>query len=109
MTDREKFEAWFADVQKPAMIKSGIKLAEQNLCHDVALMAWQAALFSQGPADDGWIEWRGGECPVGGDSLVNVKYEGGGEDMESKPAKIYDWSNNKNYCYPIIAYRVVKP
>ena len=67
------------------------------------------ALASQQPADDDWIEWDGGECPLSVNSLVNVRYREGGEDLESKPAEVYNWSRNDKDCYPIIAYRVVKP
>lgn len=29
--------------------------------------------------EDGWIKWRGGECPVPKGTLVDVKYRDGGE------------------------------
>lgn len=108
MTDRNKFEAYFEPIAE-GMKKCGIGAVGIARRKDNQWQGWQAALASQQSPDDGWIEWGGGECPVDADSLVNVKYEGGGEDMESRPAKIYDWSSNKDFCYPITAYRVVKP
>ena len=59
-------------------------------------------------SDDGWIEWGGGECPVPANALVEVRYKSGGEGPASRAAA-YDWSHNMEDCYPIGAYRVVKP
>lgn len=33
------------------------------------------------PDADGWIEWKGGECPVERGTLVDVKYSGGEENF----------------------------
>ncbi len=68
--------------------------------------AWQAALASQQPADDGWIEWSGGDCPVFAYSLVETKWSSGAivEDCAGE----FDWSFEDGSCN-IIAYRVVKP
>lgn len=40
--ERERFEAWFSEVQRPAMIKVGIRMIEQELVRDIARMAWLA-------------------------------------------------------------------
>lgn len=69
---------------------------------------WKTSSRQQ-PADDGWIEWKGGECPVNINSLVNVRYKNGGGDLESSRAEVYNWSHNDKDCCPIVAYRVVKP
>lgn len=111
MKDREKFEAWFTK----EMDDEGCELSEfnngnyRNEVTQSYWLAWQAALASQQPADDGWIEWAGGECPVNINSLVNVRYKSGGGDLEGRRAEVYNWSHNDKDCYPIIAYRVVKP
>lgn len=56
---------------------------------------------------EGWTAWHGGECPVGGDTIVKVIYRNGTE-RASTTASAYDWHH-----YPtasdIIAYRVVEP
>ena len=31
------------------------------------------------PDDDGWIEWKGGECPVGEDDIIDVRFGDGYE------------------------------
>ena len=118
MTDREKFEAWYLEHWKSA----GGWAASQTPA-DVAAMrgddgeyiggyitgcwhGWQAALASQQPADDDWIKWVGGECPVAGDVMVEVKLSGGVEAKDL--ASEFYWHN----CIgpgDIIAYRVVKP
>jgi hypothetical protein len=58
------------------------------------------------PKDDGWIEWRGGECPVRPDQRVDVRLRSGQECFNDTP----DW--NWGACAhggDIVAYRVVKP
>lgn len=97
MTDREKFEAWYKEN------KAGpFDFITKRLCWG----AWQAALASQQPADDGWIEWSGGDCPVFAYSLVETKWSSGAivEDCAGE----FDWSFEDGSCN-IIAYRVVKP
>ena len=72
----------------------------------------EAILAAPQPADDGWIPWEGGECPVAHGTVVDVRYRDGWEGdglaskwrwhhatQESSDAKEVD----------IIAYRVVKP
>lgn len=65
------------------------------------------------PADDGWIEWNGGECPVDEGTLVDVRhFDGevfyGANAFAFGPA--YDWSHetpHKNG--DIVAYRLHRP
>lgn len=69
------------------------------------------------PADDGWIPWNGGDCPVEVGTRVDAKYRDG-ETAYNIPAEYcaeypcsgsaLDWSHMEND-YDIIAYRVVKP
>ena len=51
---------------------------------------------------DGWIEWKGGECPVGYGDRIDVKLSDGDElfDVDSD----WDWGGNAGGCN-IIAYR----
>lgn len=46
---------------------------------------------------EGWMNWRGGECPVNPDYIVQYQYRG---MFDSAPAKDINW----NYCFK---YRVV--
>lgn len=50
-----------------------------------------------------WIEWRGGDCPVGGDVLVSVRLKDCREDEDI--AEVYEWDH---VCDSgnIIAYRI---
>lgn len=58
-------------------------------------------------ADDGWIEWRGGVCPVDGETMVVVKFSDGSMHKKPTPALTYRWTNEK--CHgDIIAYCVVR-
>ena len=56
--------------------------------------------------DDGWITWGGGECPVPGDTLVEVRF--GSNDIQGgvTHARQYRWAHEQHM--NIIAYRVVK-
>lgn len=62
----------------------------------------------KGPADDGWIEWAGGECPVGVEQMVEVRWRDRATDIDL--AGFYDWfvQNGEYSASDIIAYRVVK-
>lgn len=56
--------------------------------------------------DDGWIEWKGGECPVDGDSIVDVEFNAG--HTVSGAAKGLSWHHEWKYSN-IIKYRLHKP
>lgn len=55
---------------------------------------------------DGWIDWKGGECPVGAGVRVDVRFLCGDEHFND-PADLWTWGHHANEC-DIIAYRVVK-
>lgn len=55
---------------------------------------------------DGWIEWNGGECPVDGDSIVDVEFNAG--HTVSGAAKGLSWHHEWEYSN-IIKYRLHKP
>lgn len=58
-------------------------------------------------ASEGWIEWDGGECPVEGEVIVEVKFNGHSEPYKNSAASL-DWHHvwtSSN----IIAYRLHKP
>lgn len=62
------------------------------------------------PDADGWIEWKGGECPVGGDVMVVCKARTGKELSNGKKIKasILLWRHTGGMA-DIIAYRLHKP
>ncbi|QEG08954.1 hypothetical protein [Aeromonas phage 4_4512] len=74
--------------------------------HQTALS--RAEYFHLYPAtdDDGWIEWKGGECPVGEGDRIDAKFSDGDEffDVSSD----WDWGVDAGGCN-IIAYRPHKP
>ena len=72
----------------------------------------EAILADPQPADDGWIPWKGGECPVAHGTVVDVRYRDGweGDGLASK----WRWHHATQESsdvkgLDIIAYRVVKP
>lgn len=66
-------------------------------------------------ADDGWIEWAGGECPVADDAMIQVQFRcerrKAAEDVAAERAvslegRTFRWSH-LGFRADIIAYRVV--
>ena len=58
------------------------------------------------PDADGWIEWKGGKCPVGEGDRIDVKFSDGDEFFDvSSP---WSWGADAGGCN-IIAYRLHKP
>lgn len=57
------------------------------------------------PDADGWIEWKGGECPVDVDALVCCKLRSGKVSITAYHAGILSWRHNGNAA-DIIAYRL---
>ena len=60
------------------------------------------------PDADGWIEWKGGECPVEAESLIDVKFRVGATNTTGKSASDFYWKRDGD-CSDIIAYRLHKP
>ena len=56
---------------------------------------------------DGWIEWKGGECPVDVDALVCCKLRSGKVSITAYHAGLLSWRHNGNAA-DIIAYRLHK-
>ena len=60
--------------------------------------------------DEGWIEWKGGECPVPRGTHVEIWLRG--EDRPQgleRVASVIRWKHGLKDDSDIIAYRVVKP
>jgi len=55
---------------------------------------------------DGWIEWRGGECPVVDSALVDIRCRDKSESTEAESADLFRWSH-RNHRSDIIAYRPI--
>lgn len=60
------------------------------------------------PDADGWIEWKGGECPVEDGALIDYKMRNGREVTYGLAAGGRDWGNI-GFGSDIIAYRIHKP
>lgn len=58
------------------------------------------------PDADGWITWAGGECPVPGDTVVEVRVRDGARDTNRADTWFVCWKND-NMPEDIVAYRVV--
>lgn len=55
---------------------------------------------------DGWIEWRGGTCPVSAKAMVEVKCRN--DTIETNDAQWFAWEHYDDGS-DIIAYRVCEP
>ncbi len=51
-----------------------------------------------------WIDWKGGDCPVSANTLVEVELDNGLFDTDL--VGCYDWEHSY-YCHNITAYRIV--
>lgn len=73
---------------------------------DAMLAARSAAALKEQPAqdDDGWIKWKGGECPVSGDVEVEYRLRNGDEGRIF--ASDLEWEILGD-SLDIVAYRVV--
>lgn len=60
------------------------------------------------PDADGWIEWRGGECPVDVDAFVCCKWRSGKVMIAAYRAGNLSWRHNGNAA-DVIAFRLHKP
>lgn len=71
-----------------------------------AMIAAREAGRVEKKADDGWIPWHGGECPVLPDAIVEVKLAS--NKFVTGRAEDYQWSNEDPWIVQILAYRVVQ-
>ena len=72
----------------------------------------EATLAAPQPADDGWIPWEGGECPVEVGTRVDVRYRDGWEGDGLSFMWRWHHATQKSSDVKeldIVAYRVVKP
>lgn len=80
-------------------------------CPDVDLGSWEKMYFelveqAQKADADGWIEWHGGECPVGGHVLVDYRMRDGTVEYLEEGVKgcKLRWGH-KDWPSDIVAYR----
>lgn len=71
---------------------------------------YEAALAAIPTADEyGWIQWAGGECPVDGDAIVEVRYRKTNQyQFNNDRAGDFTWSHH-GIDGDIIAYRLQQP
>ena len=77
-----------------------------------AIAKAEAFLAAPQPADDGWIPWKGGECPVAHGTVVDVRLRLGHEGCDVASNWRWHHATQKSSDVKeldIIAYRVVKP
>jgi len=56
-----------------------------------------------------WIKWEGGECPVDGETIVEIQFRQGTKTIEiTCKAADCEWQSDPEWYHDIIAYRVVE-
>ena len=96
---------WFATVPLSELVGKPVKLStlipnwhQTALSRDEFDQIVAKTIAQSEPDADGWIEWKGGECPVAGLSVVDVKYF----DVEGFVTGIaldFVWGPNTNIVY----------
>lgn len=80
-----------------------------RLFRDQALFQELLATYDEPQApkvdDDGWIEWKGGECPVPREKLVEVRFRNLVTNMGCT-AGFWGWDHS-NGGWDIVTYRVI--
>lgn len=71
-----------------------------------AALAETADMPAPPPADDGWIAWEDGECPVLERARVEVKFRNGETHMTDRPERLW-WKSGASL-FDIVAYRIVE-
>lgn len=85
-------------------IETDIEVEDSD--EEVTREHYEAALAAK---NDGWINWGGGECPVNGDTVVEVKYRNPlPGHINNRQACYFSWSHEDDDG-DIIAYRLHKP
>lgn len=85
-------------------ISSEVVTREQ---YEIALAARKEMIINK-PDSDGWISWCGGECPVDGDVVVDVKFRAQGQaDLDGDVADNFHWEHFSNGA-DVVAYRLHK-
>ena len=75
--------------------------------YEAALAASKEMIINK-PDSDGWISWCGGECPVDGDVVVDVKFRAQGQaDLDGDVADNFRWEHFSNGA-DVVAYRLRK-
>lgn len=85
---------------------SGAMDSGTQMWGDTVYVDCDCVVEQQEKGNDGWIEWGGGSCPVGGEEIVDVNFRGGG-GSRSWHAGTFDWTHI-GAALDIIAYRVIE-
>ena len=115
---------------KPRLYRGDIFWKGDYDCDDriertgVTIKNWHQTILSRdeyfhlypAPDADGWIEWKGGECPVEKGTLVDVRFKNGmemvgapaGQTPDHFPRNVTAWARS-SAPGAIIAYRLHKP
>ena len=75
----------------------------------LALVDFDGIAKERAAEDDGWIEWRGGECPIPDRTPVEVKFRNG-KTNPNHNAEAWGWQSCPELPmdHDIVAYRIVR-
>lgn len=99
----------FTELRKAEIIAKRKEIIAKAAAKVVADMRARFPAQNCSADSDGWIEWHGGECPVGAERVVQCKLRCGNifDSMASKLIHKSYWRKD-NHQYDIIAYRLAK-
>lgn len=115
--DKDDKKVWFmrALAGRPdgASFWPGVK--SRGIPHSKVLTNWHQTILSRAeylhlypaPDADGWIEWNGGDAPVGDSTYVDVKLANGHE-YKRQIMLTRSWRHD-NVEFDVVAYRLHKP
>lgn len=90
-----------------------LKTSSNSSCADGSIKAYKKWLWEQKNEKtvkvdkDGFIPWNGGEMPVPGNVVVDLKFRGGGVTREPAGASHYYWKHDGDGS-DIVAYKVIE-
>lgn len=58
-------------------------------------------------ASEGWVEWKGGECPVPPETKVQIQFSDGDDDICVASRLWWEWKSGGS-AGDIVAYRVIE-
>lgn len=116
MSDHDTWNMFFAAVVTGWSAHFGYLDGESiELCAKDADALLAESKKRETPDDDGWIKWKGGECPVPDGTIVDVQYRSGSRNAREVASSNGDadgsaagafWHNDDSRA-DIVAYRIV--
>lgn len=88
---------------------NGFDSIDRSQIRGVLAVADEIIALRDGPKNDGWLEWRGGECPVPARTEVEVRFRNGETRRSCRPTdRNWGYIGRPSSDWDIVAYRIVE-